>query len=153
MPRLLMLVEFSDQATPPEGEPPSLTVHGESTRVVSFEGDAPERAAFDSSVTMTGETAFDERGAMTFGNGQDRIRFSTMGEGYLGPSPEEGLLEGSVIWRVEEGRGPVRGGDGAHHLELRFARRDGPGGREAGDLAVPSVSGSQAPRGAPLNLA
>jgi hypothetical protein len=25
--------------------------------VVSFEGDAPERAAFDSSVTMTGETA------------------------------------------------------------------------------------------------
>jgi len=87
MPRLLMFVEFSDRATPPEGDPPSLTVHGESTRVVPLEGDAPERAAFDSSVTMTGETSFDERGTMTFANDEDRIQFSTEGAGYLGPSP------------------------------------------------------------------
>jgi hypothetical protein len=132
MPRLLMLVEFSDQATPPEGEPPSLTVHGESTRVVSFDGDAPERAAFDSSVTMTGESAFDERGAMTFGNEQDRIRFSTMGEGYLGPSPEEGLLEGSVIWRVEEGGGRFAGATGL--ITSNFVLR-----AETGDVAEKQV--------------
>jgi hypothetical protein len=112
MPRLLMLVELEDRATPPEGDPPSLTVHGESTRVVSIEGDGPERTAFDSSVTMTGETAFDESGTMTFADEQDRVRFSTVGEGYLGPSPEEGLLEGSVIWRIEEGEGRFTGASG-----------------------------------------
>jgi hypothetical protein len=48
MPRLVMIVEFQDQATPMEGDPPTLTVHGESARVVPLEGDAPERLAFDS---------------------------------------------------------------------------------------------------------
>src|SRR4051794_31937704 len=112
MPRLLMLVEFEDRATPPEGDPPSLTVHGESKRVVALEGDAPERATFDSSVTMTGETAFDETGTMAFGFGDDAIRFSTVEAGYLGPSPEDGLLEGSVIWRVEDGTGSFAGAKG-----------------------------------------
>jgi hypothetical protein len=56
MPRLSTLVEFSDQATPPEGDPRSLTVHGESTRVVPFQGNPPDRAAFDSSAE-TGEVA------------------------------------------------------------------------------------------------
>jgi hypothetical protein len=107
-----MLVEFEDRSTPPEGDPPSLTVHGESTRVMPFEGDAPQRAAFDSSVTMTGETSFDENGVMTFGNESDRIRFSTVGAGYLGPSPEEGVLHGSVIWRVEGGEGRFAGATG-----------------------------------------
>jgi hypothetical protein len=112
MPRLLMFVEFEDRATPPEGDPPSLTVHGESKRVVSLEGDAPEGAAFDSSVTMTGETTFDESGTMTFGDGGDAIRFSTVGAGYLGPGPEEGLLEGSVIWRIDKGEGRFAGATG-----------------------------------------
>src|SRR4051812_9519952 len=105
MPRLLMFAEFADQATAPEGDPPSLTVHGESTRITSLDGDAPAQAAFDTRVTMTGETAFDEEGTMQLGDGQDRIRFSTLGEGFLGPSPDEGILQGSVIWRVEEGEG------------------------------------------------
>jgi hypothetical protein len=112
MPRLLMLVEFSDQATPPEGEPPSLTVHGESIRVIPLEGDGPDSAVFDTKVTMTGETSFDERGAMTFGDGGDRIGFTTVGAGFLGPSPEDGLLHGSVIWRVEEGEGRFAGATG-----------------------------------------
>jgi hypothetical protein len=142
MSRLLMFVEFSDRATPPEGDPPSLTVHGESTRVVPLEGDAPERAAFDSSVTMTGETSFDERGTMTFANDEDRIQFSTEGAGYLGPSPDDGLLEGSVIWRIVEGAGQVPRRDRPHHVELRDARGDGRGRREAGDLAVLAVGGS-----------
>jgi hypothetical protein len=132
MPRLLMLVEFSDQATPPAGEPPSLTVHGESTRVVPFEGDAPERAAFDSSVTMTAETAFDESGTVTFGNERDRIRFTTLGEGYLGPAPEEGLLEGSVIWRVEEGEGRFAGARGL--ITSNFVMR-----AETGEVAEKQV--------------
>jgi hypothetical protein len=106
-----MFVEFADQATPPEGDPPSLTVHGESSEIRALEGDAPESAEFDTEVTMTGETAFDERGTMTFAGG-DRIMFTTLGEGYLGPSPEEGMLEGAVIWRIEEGTGRFEGATG-----------------------------------------
>jgi hypothetical protein len=132
MPRILMLVEFSDRATAPEGDPPSLTVHGESTRVVPLEGDAPERAAFDSSVTMTGETSFDESGTMTFGEDGDRVRFSAIGEGYLGPSPDQGLLEGSVIWRVEEGAGRFAGATGL--ITSNFVMR-----AETGEVAEKQV--------------
>jgi hypothetical protein len=132
MARVLMFVEFQDQATPPEGDPPSLTVHGESERIVALEGDAPVHAAFDTKVTMTGETAFDEHGAMMFGNEEDRIRFSTMGEGYLGPGPEEGLLEGSVIWRVEEGEGRFAGATGL--ITSNFVMR-----AETGEVAEKQV--------------
>jgi hypothetical protein len=110
--RLLMFAEFADQSTAPEGEPPTLTVHGETTRITALEGDAPARAEFDTRVTMTGETAFDEEGTMTFEDGGDSITFTTLGEGYLGPSPEAGVLQGSVIWRVEEGTGRFAGATG-----------------------------------------
>ena len=112
MPRVVFFAEFSDQATQPEGEPPTLTVHGESTRVMAITGATPERAVFDTQVTMTGETAFDEQGTMTFDGGGDSIRFTTLGQGYLGPSLEEGLMEGSVIWRVEGGAGRFAGATG-----------------------------------------
>ena len=107
-----MFAEFADQATPPEGDPPALTVHGESTQIRALEGDAPAQAEFDTKVTMTGETSFDEQGTMTFDGGTGGISFTTVGEGYLGPSPEEGLLQGSVIWRVEEGTGQFAGATG-----------------------------------------
>lgn len=112
MPRIILFAEFSDQSTPPEGDPPSLTVHGESNRIAALAGDAPERAEFDTKVTMTGETSFDEQGTMTFDAGGDSVRFTTLGEGYLGPSPEEGLLQGSVIWRIDEGTGRFEGATG-----------------------------------------
>jgi hypothetical protein len=110
--RVLMFAEFADQATAPEGDPPALTVHGESTQIRALEGDAPARAEFDTRVTMTGETSFDEHGTMTFDGGTDGIVFTTLGEGYLGPSPEEGRLQGSVIWRIEEGEGRFAGATG-----------------------------------------
>jgi hypothetical protein len=132
MARLLMLIEFEDRATPPEGDPPSLTVHGESKRVIALEGDAPVRASFDSSVTMTGETTFDESGTMTFGSDGDAIRFTTVGEGYLGPSTEEGLLEGSVIWRVEAGEGRLAGASGL--ITSNFVMR-----AETGEVAEQQV--------------
>ena len=107
-----MFAEFADQATAPEGDPPTLSVHGESTQIRALEGDAPAQAEFDTKVTMTGETSFDEQGTMTFEGGTGGISFTTVGEGYLGPSPEEGLLQGSVIWRVQEGTGQFAGATG-----------------------------------------
>jgi hypothetical protein len=101
-------------------------------RILALEGDAPVEAAFDTNVTMTGETAFDEHGAMTFGSEHDRVRFSTMGEGYLGPSPEEGLLEGSVIWRIEGGEGRFAGATGL--ITSNFVMR-----AETGDVTEKQV--------------
>ena len=125
MPRILMFVEFSDRATPPEGDPPTLTVHGESTRIVALEGNAPEAAAFDSTVTMTGETSFVESGTMTFGNQKDLVHFSASGEGFLGSSPEDGMLQGSVIWRVNVGEGRFDGAEGLITSNFLFAAETG----------------------------
>jgi hypothetical protein len=110
-----MQIRFKDQATAPEGDPPRFTVHGESEQVTLIEGDAasvPDNASFDTNVTTTGETSFDESGVMTLGSDSDRLRFSTVGQGFLSPSPEQGLFEGSVIWRIEEGEGKFAGATG-----------------------------------------
>jgi hypothetical protein len=114
MARLVMLAKFRDQATPPEGEPPSLTVHGESEQITLLEGDqasVPERASYDTDVKMTGETTFDESGTIAFGD-EGSIRVATVGEGTLSPSAEEGVAHGSVIWRVEAGDGRFDGASG-----------------------------------------
>jgi hypothetical protein len=113
--RLIMLVRFKDQMTAPEGDPPQFTVHGESEEISVLEGDpalAPSEAAFDTNVRVTGETSFDEDGVITFGKGGDRVRVTTLGEGTLRPSPEEGVHEGSVIWQIEEGEGRLAGATG-----------------------------------------
>jgi hypothetical protein len=63
-----------------------------------------EQASFVSTVTMTGDTSFTEVGTITFGDG-NQFDFSTVGEGYIGPSPEDGLMHGVVSWRLENGQG------------------------------------------------
>jgi hypothetical protein len=115
MGRLVMLVRFKDQATPPEGNPPSFSVHGESEEVRLLDGDrglVPPTLVFDTEVRVTGETSFDEDGVITFGDPSDRVRVKTVGEGTLRPSAEEGLHEGSVIWGIEEGEGRLSGVSG-----------------------------------------
>jgi hypothetical protein len=68
-------------------------------------------AQFESKVTITGDTAFQETGTIAFGDG-NRIHFSTVGEGYLGASPESALKHGSVIWKVDRGEGRLEGATG-----------------------------------------
>jgi len=63
------------------------------------------QAAFESQVTLTGETTFQETGSITFGESGHRLYFSTVGQGYMGPSADPGLQHGSVIWQVERGEG------------------------------------------------
>jgi hypothetical protein len=63
-----------------------------------------ETATFESEVTFTGETSFQEIGSITFG-GNHRLRFSTVGSGYLGPSVDPTHKHGTVMWRVEGGQG------------------------------------------------
>jgi hypothetical protein len=70
-----------------------------------------EEATFESEVVFTGESAFIEAGSIAFGNGH-RLHFTTVGSGFLGPSPDPSLKQGSVMWRVEGGEGQFAGADG-----------------------------------------
>src|SRR6202162_5621849 len=70
------------------------------------------KASFESEVTVTGETSFLESGSIRFGDGNHRLRFSTVGEGYLGDSPEPKLKSGAVMWRVDSGEGQFAGASG-----------------------------------------
>jgi len=67
---------------------------------------------FESQVTFTGETAFQEEGSITFGKNQHRLYFSTVGQGYIGASADPRLKHGSVIWKVERGEGQFVGTTG-----------------------------------------
>jgi|SRR6266508_2368972 len=68
-------------------------------------------AEFESEVTLTGDTSFLESGMITFGQG-NRLRFSTVGQGYLGPSADPRLSTGAVIWRIDSGEGQFAGATG-----------------------------------------
>jgi hypothetical protein len=61
-------------------------------------------ATFESEVTFTGEQSFQEVGAIVFGDG-NRLRFSTVGSGYLGAGAKTGCKHGAVVWRVDGGEG------------------------------------------------
>jgi hypothetical protein len=97
--------------------------------------DAGGAAAFESEVVLTGDAAFQERGSITFGDGGHRLRFSTVGQGHLGPRVEPGLRHGAVTWQVDGGEGQFAGARGLitsnflitdagdvtdHHLGLLF---------------------------------
>jgi hypothetical protein len=69
-------------------------------------------ALFESEVTFTGETSFKEAGTIRFGDSSHSLRFSTIGQGFLGQSPEPTLQHGSVMWRVDGGEGQFAGASG-----------------------------------------
>jgi hypothetical protein len=69
-------------------------------------------ASFESEVTLTGETSFREVGTIRFGDRDHCLRFSTIGQGFLGKSPDPTLQHGSVMWRVDGGEGQFAGASG-----------------------------------------
>jgi hypothetical protein len=112
MRRQTLLIRFEPQATAPEGDPPSFNVKSGAGTVTFLEGDdsgVPTEASYETHVTMTGETSFDEEGEVLFDDGG--LRLSTMGAGVIEPSAEEGTLQGSVTWQVE-GTGRFSGATG-----------------------------------------
>jgi hypothetical protein len=70
------------------------------------------KASFESEVTLTGETSFTEAGTIRFGDSNHSLRFSTVGQGFLGNSPDAAIQHGSVMWRVEGGDGQFTGASG-----------------------------------------
>ena len=79
----------------------------------TFESDVTFVGGFESSaVTSAGEGGFKETGMISFGEGEHRLRFSTIGQGYIGPSAEPNLRQGAVMWQVEGGEGQFKGAQG-----------------------------------------
>jgi hypothetical protein len=70
-----------------------------------------DEATFASEVTITGATSFQEVGTIVFGDGH-RLRFSTIGSGYLGGSGDPARKHGTAMWRVEGGEGQFAGASG-----------------------------------------
>jgi hypothetical protein len=68
------------------------------------------RASFESEVRITGDTSFQEQGTISMEKG--RLHFSTVGQGYLGGSPDPKVRRGSVIWRIDRGEGRFLGATG-----------------------------------------
>ena len=69
-------------------------------------------AYFESEVRVTAQDSFTESGTITFGEGDDSIRFSTVGQGHMGPSADPKHVHGAVIWKIEGGDGRFEGASG-----------------------------------------
>src|SRR5690349_19199798 len=123
MPQLIYVLQFQGSAGPVEGQdgvmqakthatPARVTTtivpEGVSGEIVALDGPG---ADFESTVRFTGETSFLENGTIRFGENSS-LSFSTVGSGYLAPSPEEGTMAGSVIWRIDSGEGQLAGASG-----------------------------------------
>lgn len=78
------------------------------------------RAEFTSDVEFTGEASFLESGTIRFGDGNS-FNFSTIGEGFMGPSPTDGLNHGSIMWRVDGGEGQFAGASGVITSNFTFS--------------------------------
>ena len=123
MRQLTYAMRFTGQATPANdaGTVLKAATTSPSTTITSTVGDgglagaiAPatgDDARFTSQVEFTSESAFTETGTITFGEG-NHLTFSTVSEGYLGPSADGSLQHGTVMWRVDGGEGQFDGASG-----------------------------------------
>ena len=101
MRRQTLLLGFELQATAPAGDPPAFDIEPGPGAVPLLEGEAsgvPTEVSYVTHVTLTGGTSFLEEGEMRFSYAT--LQLSTLGAGVLEPTPEEGLSEGAVVFRV-----------------------------------------------------
>lgn len=123
MRQLTYAMRFTGQAVPANdaGTVLKASTTSPSTTVTSTVGDdgltdtieptQGDNAHFTSHVEFTSQSAFTESGTITFGDG-NHLEFSTVGEGYLGPSADGSLQHGTVMWRVDGGKGQFAGASG-----------------------------------------
>jgi hypothetical protein len=123
MKQLIFALQFKGSAAPVEGADGKLraktTARSQALRTMlgatgvtgAVEPTTGEAAVFESEVQITGAGTFVESGTIRYG-GAASVRFRTVGQGVLGPSPVDGLQRGAVIWEVVEGHGPLAGASG-----------------------------------------
>src|SRR5438874_2659492 len=98
MRQIIYSMQFTGQATPVREGVLKATTTAPSCRLVTVAGPEGVRGTmekvagdpvhFESEVTFTGETTFHEEGTIAFGANGHRLRFSTVGQGYLGASAD-----------------------------------------------------------------
>jgi hypothetical protein len=123
MPELVYAMRFTGHATPAgsagdvlnaattaPSSTLSATVGPEGLAAALTRAEGGE-ATFVSEVTFTGATSFQEVGTIAFGDGH-RLRFSTVGSGYLDASANPRRKHGTVTWRVDGGEGQFAGASG-----------------------------------------
>lgn len=82
------------------------TVVGESGVETTLQPAPGDLAFLESELRLTGQDTFEGSGSLTFGDeGEHAIQFTSIHAGQLGPSPQPGLMAGTVTWRVVPGSG------------------------------------------------
>jgi hypothetical protein len=134
MKQIIYALQFKGHAGPSGSDPNVLaakTTAVSSTITTSIDDDgisgvvhasAGEGAAFESKVTLTGESSFQESGAITFGGEGNWLRFSTVGQGYIGATADPKLRHGTVNWRIDSGGGQFK--DAAGLITSNFTVSD-----------------------------
>lgn len=130
MPTLTFALTFSGQAAPVGENPTRLKAMSkaescrksatigpngvEATHEAIVGGDA----SFTSEVVFSSETEFDEFGTIDYDHG-NRLHFTTVGIGHIGPSAVEGVQTGAVVWKIDRGEGAFAGATG--YITSNFA--------------------------------
>jgi len=114
--KLLYNLQFLGSAAPKDGNPAVLAVVAKASSGVGAGLNAAlgatSEATFESTVTMGADGAtFDESGSISFGRGNS-VRFTTVDQGHVAPSPEPGVTAGAVIWKIDGGDGDFAGASG-----------------------------------------
>ncbi|CAL9651246.1 hypothetical protein [Streptomyces albus] len=103
MRRLLLLIHFTAQSSPPLGTPPSFRVDSGPGVITVLADSAPDITAPASAqytTTVTGTDTFDETG--TYRLGEHTFQITTLGTGASEPSGTDGYQCGAVSWRIHE---------------------------------------------------
>jgi hypothetical protein len=101
---LVFAMELRGRAAPVEGREGTLRAQ------TAGRGPTGETVTFVSEVVLRGET-FTETGSIDYG-GRGKVRFDTVGVGYLNPSPLPETQWGAVIWRIQAGEGAFQDASG-----------------------------------------
>jgi hypothetical protein len=153
MPQILYTLQFTGKAIPMNTAGTILKAHTTApsctlTTVTGTDGvrstlqPAPGgEATFESEVTFTGETSFQEAGTITFGDPRHRLYFSTVGQGYLGPSAEPQGYHGAVVWKVDRGEGQFTGATGLITSNFLVSPEGEVTDHHCGVLFVPELPG------------
>src|SRR5437773_1629900 len=124
MQQIVYAIQFKGQATPAEGNAGVIHVRAVAasasiTAVVNsggitggFDPAAVADVTFESHVTILADNGFEEHGTITFGDQGHSLRFATVAQGWMGPSPNPALQQGSVTWKLEGGAGQLNGAEG-----------------------------------------
>ncbi|MDP6823279.1 MAG: hypothetical protein QF554_08305 [Dehalococcoidia bacterium] len=110
MAEIVYAVEMRGSGAPVEGREGVL--RGAATGV----GPNGEAIIFETEVVMS-DDGFTESGSITL-NGRGSVNFDTIGMGQMGPSPVEGLMYGTVMWKITGGDGEFAGATG--HITSNF---------------------------------